>query len=110
MKGISNILILRVKQLMRATGSVGWVLLLIGLPLIGILALGIFEASEEGWHLSLIFAAMIYGIHFSRDDRQHLISIGYIPRLVFAAEYLSLALILGVLNFLQFLHKLILGK
>ncbi len=85
---------------MRATASVGWILLLIGLPLIVILSLGIFAASEEGWHISLIFAAIVYGIHFSRNDRQHLISIGYEPRLVFLAEYLCLALLLGGINFL----------
>jgi len=100
MKGLQTILFLRAKQVFRATASVGWLLLLIGLPLIVILALGIFAASEEGWHISLLFGAIVYGVHFSRNDRQHLVSIGYQPMFVFVAEYLTLALILGGINFL----------
>ena len=99
MKGLSTILYLRIKQAWRATASVGLILLLVGLPLIVILSLGVFAASEDGWYISFIFTATIYGIHFSRSDRQHLNSIGYSPRLVFVAEYLCLALILGGVNY-----------
>ncbi len=98
MKGLTKILGLRVKQGYRALTSIGLVLIVIGLPLIAVLSLGIFAQSEKGWYLSMIFFALIYGIHFSRADKEHLIHLGFMPIPVFVLEYFSLAVLLGLLN------------
>ena len=99
MKSHQYLLWLRVKQGFRAVKTVGWPLLLIALPLVFILVLGIFEGSQDGgWRLTIIYGAIVLGVHFSRVDKRHLKSFGFSPGVVFSLEYFFLGLILGLSN------------
>jgi len=89
---------IRLLQLARITASVGWPLLLIGLPLVLILLLGVFEKSQEGYTLAMLFGLSTTGAHFARRDQWHLRQLGYRPWQVFMSEYVAVALLFGLIN------------
>ena len=80
--------------------SVGWPLLLLGVPMIGVLSLGVVEGSTEGFSMSMLFVMGILSLHNHRKDHNHLRLLGYKPWLVCMAEYLIIACFLGLVTLL----------
>lgn len=100
MNGLSTILRLRLNQAFRMFRSVGWPLLLLGIPMIVVLSLGVVERSTDGYSLSIIFALGISSLHNYRMDHNHLKQLGYKSWLVCIAEYLIIAVVFGSLTWL----------
>lgn len=100
MIGITTILRLRSHQGYRMLRSVGWPLLILGVPMIAVLSLGVVERSTDGYSMSLLFGLGVVSLHNYRKDHNHLRLLGYQPRLVCMIEYLIIAVFLGMMTWL----------
>lgn len=100
MSDLATILQLRAYQGYRMLRSVGWPLLLLGVPMIAVLSLGVVERSTEGYSMSMLFGLGIVSLHNYRKDHNHLRLLGYQPWLVCMAEYLIIACFLGLMTWL----------
>ncbi len=80
--------------------SVGWPLLLLGVPMIAVLSLGVFEGASEGYSLAMIFGIGVLRLHNYRKDHNHLRLLGYNPSIVCMVEYQAIAVFFGIIAWL----------
>ncbi len=89
MNGIVTILKIRTLQALRMLKDVGWLLLLLVAPLVFVFVLsGLETIADQNSELPLLLAAaVLFGIHFKRDDKAFLERLKMPSIIIYFAEY-----------------------